>query len=297
MTVFVTGATGYVGGFIVDQLYAAGHKARCLVRSPEKGQRLLAKGAELYIGDVTQPQSLISALAGCDAVIHLVAVIKENPRKNITFEQLNFEGTKNIVNAAKAQGVNRFLHMSSLGADENSPTPYFRTKGAAEHYVRERGLNYTIFRPSFIYGPGDAVYTLLAALLKRLPFGLFPLFGDGHYRHQPVAVLDVARGFVNALENPKAFSKTYNIGGPRAISYREQLQILARTIGKRLRFLPQPLSLSQLLVKAIEIFPFSPINSDQLTMLTTDSVCDPLPFSHDLQIDLTPFEKGLSYLS
>lgn len=296
MTVFVTGATGYVGGFIVDHLIAAGHQARCLVRSAEKGQRLSIKGAQIHLGDATLPETLVGALSGCDAVIHLVAVIQEIPSKNITFERLNFEGTKNIVAAAKAQGVNRFLHMSALGADENSPTPYFRTKGAAERYVRESGLNYTFFRPSFIYGPGDAVYTMLAKLLKRLPFGFYPLFGDGQYRHQPVSILDVARGFVNALKNPKAFLKTYDVGGPRAISYREQLQILAHTIGKRVRFLPQSLSLSRLLVNVMQIFPFSPINSDQLTMLTTDSVCDPQPFSQDLQIALTPFEKGLSYL-
>lgn len=296
MKVLITGATGYVGGHIVDRLLAAGHAPRCLVRSPEKARRLVEKGAEIHLGDVTEPSSLTAALQGCDAVIHLVAIIEEKPRRGITFERLNFEATRNLADAAAAQGVHRFVHMSALGADPNGSTPYFRTKGKAEHYVRNSGLDFTIFRPSFIYGPGDAVYSMLAKVIKLSPFGLYPLFGDGSYRSQPVAVADVAQGFVNALTKPASVGKTYDVGGPEALSFREQLRIIGRVIGKRVRFVPSPLALSRLAVGVMQLLPFSPIDLDRLTMLTTDNVCDPLPFSQTFGIELTPFESGIAYL-
>ncbi len=297
MKVLVTGATGYVGGQIVEGLLAAGYAPRCLVRSPEKARRLVEKGVEIHFGDVTEPSSFAEALRGCDAVIHLAAIIEEKPRRGVTFERINFEATRNLVDAARAQGVKRFLHMSALGADVNGPTPYFRTKGKAEEYVRNSGLDFTIFRPSFIYGPGDAVYSMLARVINLSPFGLYPLFGDGSYRSQPVAVGDVARGFVNALTTPEAVGRTYDVGGPEALPFREQLRIIGRVIGKRVRFLPLPLAFSRMLVRVMQIFPFSPIDLDRLTMLTGDNVCDPSPFVRDLGVPLTPFAEGIRYLA
>ena len=186
--------------------------------------------------------------------------------------------------------------MSALGADRNAKTPYYRTKAEAEIYVLKSGLNYTIFRPSFIYGPGDAVYSMLANMIKKSPLGLLPVFGLKTYKHQPIAAFDVAKGFVHAIENEKAFHKTYEIGGPEPISYKNQLRIIGKTIDKKVRLLPQPLFISRILVGLMSIFPFSPIDQDRLSMLTKNNICDPMPFSQDLRIDLTPFEEGISYL-
>lgn len=296
MRIFVTGATGYVGGFILKELQRQGYKARCLVRNYEQAERINANGTEAVIGDVTNPASLEGVLTDIDSVIHLVAIIEEVKKKNITFERLNYEGTRNMVNLALKQGVDRFIHMSALGADVNAKTPYFRTKARAEQVVRKSGLNYTIFRPSFIYGPNDAVYGMLAGMLKKAPLGLMPVFGFRKYRHQPVSVYDVARGFVHAIENDKTFRKTYDVGGPHAITYKEQLKIIAETIGEKVHPLPQPMLLSRLAVAMLNIFPNAPIDQDRLTMLTKDNICDPRPFSEDLRIDLTPFRTGMSYL-
>ena len=296
MRIFVTGATGYVGGFILKELRRQGYKARCLVRNFDQADKINANGTEAVIADTTDPKSLQGVLTECDAVIHLVAIIEQDKKKNITFERLNFESTKNMVDAAKAQGVKRFIHMSALGADINGPTAYFRTKGKAEHYVRTSGLTFTIFRPSFIFGPNDAVYTTLADVIKKLPLGIMPVFGIRKYRHQPVSIFDVTKGLVHAIENDRTFHKTYDVGGPHAITYKEQLRAIANTIDAKIHLVPQPLFMGRILVGLMGLFPSPPLDQDRLTMLTHNNTCDPKPFSDDLRIDLTPFRQGISYL-
>ncbi|MDZ7371681.1 MAG: complex I NDUFA9 subunit family protein [candidate division KSB1 bacterium] len=296
MKVLVTGATGFVGTVITERLQAAGHLARALVRTAAKAQFLQERGVEVRFGDATDRTSLHAALADCEAVIHLIAIIQEFPSRGVTFERINYEATLNLIEAAKACGVRRFLHMSALGATPDGPTPYFRTKGKAEEAVRRSGLEFTIFRPSFIYGRGDAVYSLLARMLRLSPFGLFPLFGDGLYRSQPVAVQDVADGFVKALNLPVSVGKTYDVGGPYPLPFREQIELIGKVIGKSVRFLSLPLPLSRNFVRIAQLFPFSPIDLDRLTMLTSDNVCDPQPFAEELGIHLTPFEVGIGYL-
>jgi len=296
MRVFVTGATGYVGGFILKELRRQGYKARCLVRNYTQAERINADGTEAVIADVTEPKTLEGVLTGCQAVIHLVAIIKQQKKENITFERLNYESTKNMVDIALAQGVKRFLHMSALGADINSRTGYFNSKARAEHYVRNSGLDFTIFRPSFIFGPGDAVYTMLANTMKKLPLGLMPHFGIRRYFHQPISIYDVVRGFVYALENEKTFYKTYDLGGPHRLSFKDQLKTVSRTIDTKVRLVPLPLMISRLVVGMMSIAPNSPIDQDKLTMLTRNNICDPRPFTRDLRIDLTPFSEGIAYL-
>ncbi|MBN1481521.1 complex I NDUFA9 subunit family protein [candidate division KSB1 bacterium] len=296
MRIFLTGATGYVGGFILKELRRRGFAVRCLVRNFSQAEKINADGTEAVIGDVTNPASLEGVLTNCDAVIHLVAIIEENKKKNITFTQLNFEATKNMVDLAKAQGIERFIHMSALGADVNGSTPYYRTKGQAEDYVRTSGLLYTIFRPSFIFGPGDAIYSMLARMIAKVPLGIMPHFGFRTFRHQPVSVFDVANGFVSALKHEKTFRKTYDVGGPQPLTFKEQLRTIAKTIGKKVRLFPLPIFMSRILVGLMSIFPSAPIDQDRLTMLTRDNICDPQPFSYDLRIHLTAFEQGISYL-
>ena len=296
MKIFITGATGYVGGFILDELQKQGHTARCLVRSSRQAEVLSAPDVETVIGDVTDPESLHGVLEGCDAIIHLVAIIEEKQRKGITFERINYEGTQHMVDAAQAQNVPRFIFMSALGSHENAATPYYRTEGRAEAYVKHSGLTHTIFRPSFIYGPGDAVYTMLATMIRHIPFGWMPIFGDGSYRHQPVSVFNIAQGFVASLAKDNTHNRVYDVGGPRAIPYREQLEIVARIVGKPFRPIPVPMWLSKAGVSLAGGLPFSPIDRDRLAMLTKDNVCDPTPFSQDLNINLETFEKGLDYL-
>ena len=294
MNIFLTGATGFVGGFLLRELKNQGYSLRALVRDRTRIDRLGLNVSEIVVGDVTKPDSLQNTLAGCDAIIHLVAIIDERKRKNMTFERVNYQATLNMIVAAQAQGIHRFIHMSALGADPQGVTAYFRTKGRAEEAVRQSGLDYTIFRPSFIYGPGDAVYTMLAKMIRLVPFGLVPIFGNGLYRHQPVLVSDLVRGMVSCLDNPEAVGKTFDVGGPQALTYREQLTLIGEAVGKSVRPLSLPIWFSRALAGVIGGLPFSPINRDKLAMLINDNVCDPSAFATLLSSPLVPFFQGVA---
>ncbi|MBN2414096.1 complex I NDUFA9 subunit family protein [candidate division KSB1 bacterium] len=294
MKIFLTGATGFVGSHILKRLVNEGHFVYCLARKSGTDNIMNHKQVRAVTGDVTKPETLEKRLSGCDAVIHLVAVIKEKKNKNITFERLNYLSTKNMLESAVRQGVKRFIYMSALGADVNGETPYFRTKGRAEIAVIQSGLLYTIFRPSFIFGPGDGVYSMLANVIRKSPFGLFPVFGSGDYLHQPVSVYNVSDAFVSCIQNPKTINKIYEIGGPKPLSYNEQLQILGKTVGKKIRKVNIPLFLAKPVVKIAGTFPFSPIDADRLKMLVKNNVTDNALFLNDIPVELLSFDKGLT---
>ncbi len=296
MTIFITGATGFVGGFIVRELIGCGYKVKCLVRSLQRASVLPRTGVEPVVGDIMEPDTL-AGMDGCDAVIHLVAIIREKKKKDVTFERLHVVGTQNVLKAAAAFDVKHFLHMSALGAYVKSITPYYQTKGLAEQLVKVSGLDYTIFRPSFIFGPGDAVYSMLARMIKLTPFGIFPVFGGGHFRHQPVSVYDVAKCYAAAIKKSAARNKSYDIGGPEALSYRRQLYTIGEVLGKRVRMISIPADISKPLVSFMGLFSFSPIDRDQYMMLTRDNICDSSPAIHDLRVEFEHFRDGLSYLS
>jgi uncharacterized protein YbjT (DUF2867 family) len=295
MNIFVTGATGFVGRFIVQELVKKGHNAYCLVR--ERNFLKITRHEQIFpvFGDVTRPETL--NMKECEAVIHLVAIIRENGIRNITFERLNFQATQNVVDAAMGRGIKRFIHMSALGASPDGLTPYLRTKGRAQQIVEQSGLEHTIFRPSFIFGPGDAVYGRLAKMVRMSPFGLFPVFGTGEYRHQPVSVFDVSTAIVRALTDKKTRKRIYDVGGPDILSFNRQLEVIGNSVGRRVRKIHIAMGLSRFMVGLTGWLPFSPIELDQLKMLTCDNICTEDSFQRDFGSNLIPFEKGLEYLS
>ncbi len=224
MRVFLTGGTGFVGSEVLRQLTEAGHEVRALVRPGSEGKLAIHNGVEVQRGDVTQPETLQGALSGCQAVINLVGIIREYPAKGITFQRLHVAGTRNLLAAAGAQGVRRYLQMSANGTRENADSAYHRTKWLAEEAVRASRLDWTIFRPSLIFGPGSEFVEMLAGLVRRLP--IVPVIGDGQYRMSPVAVEDVAASFARALEQPAAVRQTYHCCGPTAYTYDEVLDLV-----------------------------------------------------------------------
>ena len=208
MKVFLTGGTGFVGSEVLRQLVAAGHSVRVLAREGSEGKLTAAENVEIHSGDVTDASSLVGALANCDAVIHLVGIIREFPGRGVTFRKIHVEGTGNILEAAVEQGVQRFLHMSSNCTRERGNAAYHRTKWQAEELVRDSTLDWTIFRPSVIFGPGSEFVGMLAELIRRIP--VVPVIGDGQYRMQPVALEQVAASFVKALEMPEGSRLVYS---------------------------------------------------------------------------------------
>lgn len=292
MKVFLTGGTGFVGSELLRQLVAAGHTVRCLVRAGSEGKRSLLEGVEVRHGDVTEPETLAGALEECDAVIHLVGIIREFPGKGITFKRMHFEATRNMVEVTEAQGVKRYLQMSANGTRQNADCPYHKTKWQAEEAVRASSLDWTIFRPSLIFGPGDAFVNMLADMMRKLPF--MPVIGDGRYRMSPVAVEDVAASFVKALALPETVGQIFHCCGPQSYSYDELLDLIGSALGKRhVPKLHHPVFLMKTAATLFESLPAFPITSSQMTMLLEGNECDPKEWAAAFGITPAPFSEGI----
>lgn len=299
MKVFLTGGTGFVGSYVLKGLLAAGHKVRCLAREPSREKLQGVKGVEVVVGDITDPQTLMGKLEGCDAAIHLVGIIREFPREGITWERIHWQGAKNVIDEAKRAGVRRFLLMSAMGVRPDGVSRYQTTKHQAEEYLKGSGLEGTIFRPSLIFGREDLSINTFARIIKMAPF--YPIFGrTGESRFQPVAVENVAEGFVKALEVQASIGKIYEVGGPEIYTFRELLQVIGRVLGKkRVPTITIPLSLVMFqasLFQYVKLFgrPLLPFSVDQLRMLSEDNVGNAKPFFEELQIKPISFQEGIS---
>ena len=291
-TVFLTGGSGFVGRAVLRTLRQEGYRVRCLLRPGAERRLPIREGVDVVPGEVTAPGAWGKALAGCDAVIHLVGIIREFPGRGITYERLHVQGTRHLLEAARAAGVGRHVQMSALGTRPGAVSGYHRTKWQAEEAVRASGLRWTIFRPSIIFGPEDEFVNMLAGMIRRLP--VVPVIGDGRYRLQPVAVENVADGFVRALSTEGAVGQTYDVAGPEPFEFNRLLDLIGEALGRRrVRKLHQPLGLMRPLVRVFQRVPFFPLTLDQLTMLEEENVADPTLFARAFGITLTPFAEGI----
>ena len=289
--IFVTGGTGFVGRGILRELHRQGFSIRCLVRPGSEAKLPLRDGVEIVHGDLRESASLESAASGCGAVIHLVGIIREFPRQEITFQNLHVEATRQVLKIARTSGVSRYLHMSALGVRKGAAAAYHRSKWEAEELVRNSGLPFTIFRPSVIVGPEGEFMRMISRLVRLAP--LVPVIGDGRYRLQPVALETVAKGFVAALRSREAEGKTFDVAGPDPVTYNEFLDIVGTCLGKKVRRLHHPLVLMRPLVSVLEKSPFFPLTSDQLTMLLENNTTDPTLFYRTLDLESISLEETL----
>jgi uncharacterized protein YbjT (DUF2867 family) len=289
--ILVTGATGFVGRRVAHALRARSRPLRCLVRDPGRAGGLEAMGCELAPGDTGDPASLGRAVAGCDAVVHLVAIIAGSPSD---FERTMSQGTRDLAGAAKAAGVRRFVLMSALGVSERTRelTPYYRAKWDMEQAVKASGLEHVIFRPSFVLGPGGGVMPQFARMVRYLP--ITPIAGSGERRLQPIFVDDVAAFFAGAVELPEAANRTFELGGPEAVTWNEFWARLAAAAGKRRATVHVPIGLLRAQAALTERLPGAPVTRDQLTMLEAgDNVCDPRPAADAFGVELTALDEQL----
>jgi uncharacterized protein YbjT (DUF2867 family) len=262
--ILVTGGTGYVGSRLVRKLVEQGREVRVLARDVAAARREFPRDVAVAPGDVTAPETLPAALAGVDAVVHLVAIIRE--RGDRTFETINYQGTVHVVDAAKGAGVRRYLQMSALGALSDPNFPYHDAKYRAEQYVRASGLDWTIFRPSLIFGPGDQFFSTLAGLAK-LP-APFVLPDGGVARFQPIWLGDVVDAFIAALDDAATVGKTYELGGPEIMSYKEMVGVVMDVTGTHRPTLPLPAALLKPAAFAFDkLLPKPPVTPEQLKML------------------------------
>jgi uncharacterized protein YbjT (DUF2867 family) len=267
--IFVSGGTGFVGEHVCRALLEKGHELRLLVH---RSGGTAESGIEFFEGDVTRPASFAEGVNGCDAVINLVGIIREFPSKGITFERLHVQATEAMLEVTRKSGIHRYLQMSALGARSAAVSAYHQTKWRAEESVRESGLEWTIFRPSLVFGPHDAFINMLAAQLRLAP--VMPVIGSGSYRLQPIHADDVARCFALALELPESIRQTYELCGGDRVSYEELLNVIATALGRSRPFKPHlPLGLMKLVIPFAQVIPQFPITMDQLQMLLEESIC------------------------
>jgi NADH dehydrogenase len=301
----VIGGTGFVGSYLIDALLDAGHEPHVLVRSGNEGKLHRANECELTTGDLDSPAAIDAVLAGCDAVIYNVGILREFPREGITFEALQYRGAETVAEAAKRAGIRRFLLMSANGID-SAETRYQTTKLRAEAMIRESGLDYTIFRPSVIFGDPRGTMEFATQLYRdmvRMPLpavgfhtGLSP--AGGEVLMSPVHVRDVADAFVNALADDSTIGGCYVLGGPEVVSWPEMLRRIAAVVGKKKLILPMPIGFMKLGATLLDWLPFFPVTRDQLTMLADGNTAEPDDVAALIKRKPAEFSsENLSYLA
>lgn len=271
--VCVIGGGGFIGRHVCALLAARGVPVLVPTRHRERAKTdlIVLPGVELLSADVHDDVQLRRLVAGCGAVINLSGILHQQGRN--TFQRVHVELTRRVLAACRAGSVTRYLHMSALRADPNGPSQYLRTKGEAEALVRAStadGIEWTIFRPSVVFGRGDSFLGLFASLLGLAPF--VPL-GSPHARFQPVWVEDVAHAFVTALDERATVGQSYELCGPRVYTLRELVELAGRLTGRSRPVIGLPAGLSYLQAAVFECLPVKLITRDNYRSMQVDSVC------------------------
>lgn len=265
----VIGGSGFVGRHIVRLLAARGLRVRVPTRNREQAKELiLLPTVEVISTDVFDVAALEQLVSGAGAVINLVGVLHDG-RGSASFAEAHIELTRKILAACASKGVSRYVHMSALGADSKGPSHYQQSKGEAEALVRAARLEWTIFRPSVIFGPDDSFLNLFAKLQTLMPV---MFLAKAEARFQPVYVEDVAAAFVCALEERRSIGKTFDLCGPAVYSLRELVALTGRLSGH-----PRPIiglsdALSYLQAFLLELLPVKLMSRDNLASMQVDNV-------------------------
>ncbi|MCP5159334.1 MAG: complex I NDUFA9 subunit family protein [Gammaproteobacteria bacterium] len=267
----VFGGTGFVGRHLVARLANRGHTVRVPTRHPQRHREIeILPGAELVGANIHDPQTLRELLTGCDTAINLAGVLHEH--SNQSFRTVHVELPGKIMDACRATGAKRLLHMSALHADAaKGPSQYLFTKGEGEQMILQaKELAVTVFKPSIIFGPDDNFYNQFANLLKLTL--VLPL-ACPNSRFAPVYIGDVAGAFEAALENDATIGQSYELCGPRIYAFKELVEDIARMLGKKRLVVGLPDSLAQLQAKIFGMLPVKIFTTDNYLSLQVDSVC------------------------
>lgn len=286
MDLLVAGGSGFIGQYLCQELLERDHTVTVLSRSPEADE--VPAGVDTVAGDITSYDELPSIVDGHDAVIHLVSLSPVfRPRGGSrAHEQVTVDGTRNLVRAMEETGVSRILYLSGLGADTDAPTAFLRTKGRAEGIIRSSNLEWTIVRPSVVFGNGDEfmgfVRLLTTPYLTALPSG-------GSTRFQPICVGDLVEMLADCLDRSETFRNTaVNLGGPESLTLADITRLTYGADGRSVRIIPIPMPLTRLGLTLAGPIPFIPFGVDQYRSLKLNNVPE------DNEVDL--FDKNLEDL-
>ena len=305
MKVAIFGGTGFVGSYLIDELLKRGHTPVLLVRPGSEAKVRKRDVCQLIQGAIENTEPVRQTIAGADAVIYNIGILREYPKRGITFEALHYDGARLAMDMAVESNVNRFLLMSANGAKADG-TGYQATKYQAEQYLQTSGLDWTIFRPSVLFGDPHGQMEFATQLYRDIvssplpaPLfydGLLP-FGAGSMQMSPIYAGDVAEIFVGSLMRQESFGRTYHLGGPQAVSWKQILETIGSATGKRVFGLPTPawaVKTAAMLLGGLDILP---ITRDQISMLMEGNTCDSSEIFREFGIDPIPFDaEHLSYL-
>jgi uncharacterized protein YbjT (DUF2867 family) len=272
----VIGGNGFVGSELCAQLICAGYSVRLLTRNVSKCRHLkvLPSLSIIQIKDYSA-ETLTSALKDCHALFNLIGILNEKGRDGKEFHRIHVGITRAALNACESAKIPRLLQMSALNADADGPSHYLRSKGKAENYLKtfsESQVDYTIFKPSVIFGEGDSFLNRFAGLLKTIP-GVFPL-ACANARFAPVYVGDVAKKMTAAIDDISAYNQSYELCGPNIYTLKELVQYTSNICGYKRTIIGLPLFLSKLQATVFEYVPGKPFSKDNFNSLKLDSVCN-----------------------
>lgn len=297
--ILVAGGTGFVGGAIVRELARRGQRVAVLSHRPEQARhRFPGLDVQVRAGDARDAESLGGAVQGADAIISCMQFPNypiENKRKGFTFEEVDARGNERLVAAAKAAGVKTYVYLSGAGASADARYHWFRAKWRAEEAVRGSGLRYSIFRPSWVYGPEDNALNRYVAFARMLPF--IPVIGSGRQRLQPVFVDDVARTVVDSLETPAAATGLFEIGGPDVMTMNQIVRTVLEVMGKKRPLLHAPAFVPRLIGSLMGLAPLPnrPLSPEVVTFATMPALADNTALVRAFpNLRLTPLREGLA---
>jgi NADH dehydrogenase len=288
-TILVTGATGFLGSYVLPELKKAGFRLKCLVRNKADAKLLESAGAQVVYGDVRDKSSLTQALRGTDAVLHMAAVLKSSSKK--LYYDVNQYGTKNLVDACVENKVRRFIHISTHDVTfERGDYSLSKLKG--EEVVKNSKLDFTIFRPTAIYGRGECAFSGLVRSIQRLP--IVPIPGSGDAKLQPVYAGDVAKAIVNSINRRNAIGKTYFVADPDTVTFDELVDMIMDVFGTRKPKLHVPVALAKPFVWFYERVIGNPVvTTDSLALLVCDKTCEHSSAPKDLGYTPTRLKDGI----
>lgn len=297
MNVLVAGGTGFIGRHVTKALIDAGHRVTVMSRDPGSVSRIpeLA-GAGAIQGDVTDPRTLTGKLAGVEAVVESIQFPNhpvEVPRKGLTYDRYDRQGTENLVAEAVDAGVRRFFYMSGAGADPRSPVVWYRAKGRAEGAVRASGLEWAALRPSWAYGPEDRALNKFVFMARYLPVVL--QVGIKPQRIQPVWIGDVALTVRRALESDDAWGAAYEIGGPDVMTMNEIIHTMLDVMGKRRVVVPVPTWLAKLGTMPLRLLPNPPMTPQGIEFATQSGIVDNTFVRERLGVETIGLREGLAH--
>lgn len=266
--VTIFGGSGFVGRHIVRALAQDGWRIRVAVRNPNTAHFLRPMGRvgqiQLVKADIVKEADVANAVEGADAVLNLVGVFKR-------LEQIHVEAAERVARQANNADASRLVHFSVIGADENAPARYFRSKAEGEARVLKAFADATIIRPALVFGPEDYFFNRFAALIRLMPM-CFPLFGGGATRFQPVFAGDVALGTSLVLKNPQTKGQVLEFAGPEVMTFKEVIEFVLHETHRSRKLIRVPMALTRLAGALLQILPKAPLTLDQARMLETDTV-------------------------